>query len=691
MGMSNFYKPVSIIHDLCQQGFVGTKQGSIGKPAEAGLYEHLATLTSLHPHTVYQATIHRFAPVLTPPDIGHDFVTVGDDTLPLLPPGFIRQYIPPETASQFCPTCLQEALYHRLLWMPTPVTACLRHQCLLVSQCPQCGKQTSIRAIVEGCCRQCGTDLATIPAPSLADDTFGLFTQQVIQAWLLDEPLPTQTDYRLPDEPPRTLYRVLDGLYHAVKLAHSDWAYWHPVSQQSDTEDRAARLSPVQRHRMYATAFKGLVKWPEGLHGFLRAYRTRHGAQPSGEKRITADLGALYTTWVQKRWNHPAFQFLQDAVNQYLISDYSTSLSVFQSTRYQHDPELAAQFPSVSAAEAARMLGVSAKTIQLLIDAGHLTQYTTTQSKQRRDIFVRRAEVLALQKRWHAAVTRDEAAHLLGISRSVVVDMVSTGLLTAERTPGVDGAAHWLFHPQAIDECLDAVMSVVHLSNASGNVSLMKATQMLTPMGVNAAALLRYVADGTLQAYRLPTEPIGLSTIQFDPADIRAYLDAVKAERGWLGRDEVTRCLGVKHTTLVKWADTGLLSPIALISNVSYFDRRVVEAFWQTYATSQEAADILGIKKLTVQGWVRQGRLTECCVSGPHLDGHHAYLFHRAKLQAWRHERLTFGETMDMLGISKATLHRWVEQGKLTPLEDMGGKQRWFARGEVELLRNKNM
>jgi excisionase family DNA binding protein len=49
------------------------------------------------------------------------------------------------------------------------------------------------------------------------------------------------------------------------------------------------------------------------------------------------------------------------------------------------------------------------------------------------------------------------------------------------------------------------------------------------------------------------------------------------------------------------------------------------------------------------------------------------------------------GEAMDMLGISKATLHRWVEQGKLTPLADMGGTQRWFARGEVELLRNKNM
>jgi excisionase family DNA binding protein len=52
----------------------------------------------------------------------------------------------------------------------------------------------------------------------------------------------------------------------------------------------------------------------------------------------------------------------------------------------------------------------------------------------------------------------------------------------------------------------------------------------------------------------------------------------------------------------------------------------------------------------------------------------------------WRDERLIFGEAMELLGVSKATLHRWVEQGRLTPLEDMGGKQRWFARIEVEQL-----
>jgi excisionase family DNA binding protein len=55
-------------------------------------------------------------------------------------------------------------------------------------------------------------------------------------------------------------------------------------------------------------------------------------------------------------------------------------------------------------------------------------------------------------------------------------------------------------------------------------------------------------------------------------------------------------------------------------------------------------------------------------------------------LLAWPHQRLTFGDAMKRLGVGKATLHRWVEQGELTPLEDMGGKQRWFARHDVEAL-----
>lgn len=65
------------------------------------------------------------------------------------------------------------------------------------------------------------------------------------------------------------------------------------------------------------------------------------------------------------------------------------------------------------------------------------------------------------------------------------------------------------------------------------------------------------------------------------------------------------------------------------------------------------------------------------------------YRFEKAALIQWRHERLTFGETTELLGVSKATLDRWAKQGKLTPLADMDGKQRWFGRADVERLRDE--
>jgi excisionase family DNA binding protein len=80
----------------------------------------------------------------------------------------------------------------------------------------------------------------------------------------------------------------------------------------------------------------------------------------------------------------------------------------------------------------------------------------------------------------------------------------------------------------------------------------------------------------------------------------------------------------------------------------------------------------------------RSGRIA--AVTGPEIDGSHVYRFEKVALIKWRKERVTFGEAMALLNVSKATLDRWAKQGKLTPLEDMDGKQRWFARREVEQL-----
>ncbi len=114
----------------------------------------------------------------------------------------------------------------------------------------------------------------------------------------------------------------------------------------------------------------------------------------------------------------------------------------------------------------------------------------------------------------------------------------------------------------------------------------------------------------------------------------------------------------------------------------------MVDKFIANHITSEEAAKLLGIGTLAVQRWVRQGRLE--AVSGPRIDERHEYLFNKESLLQWRNGRLSSGEAVDILGVSAATLHRWIGEGKIGPLHDMGGKQRWFSR-EAVLRLNQEM
>ncbi len=53
-----------------------------------------------------------------------------------------------------------------------------------------------------------------------------------------------------------------------------------------------------------------------------------------------------------------------------------------------------------------------------------------------------------------------EAAAWLGISKTVIVDLVKVGLLVAERNPR-EGYPHWAFSRSALAECMDKVLKSV--------------------------------------------------------------------------------------------------------------------------------------------------------------------------------------------------------------------------------------
>lgn len=659
-----------------------------GNPACAATYQCLAALTCTDIAELAASTRHRFAPTLAPPGVALATLGLPDGVaLPLLAPAVATRRLRPQAAGQFCPACLAEAAYHRLLWSATAVAACVRHRVLLAQGCPACGTATRIRDIATARCGACGADLTATPAVAVGVDRVGLLAQRVVQAWLLGEAAPD--DAPLPALAANVGYHIVDGLRFVAQAAGEGWAFSHRAAALDRPLPRAGALSPAHSYLVHATAFKALLDWPQGWHAFLEAYQA-HNADTRGAGSgtgIYGRLGPLYSTWIRRAWRHPAFGFLQDAFDRYLLDRHSQVHAVTWTGRCRENAAFAAQLPYLTVEQAARLLGASPDLISALLRAGRLTTYDAHHTRRKQQCrLVGRDEVLALRAEWHQLVTLAEAARLLGVAEDLVPDLVAVGLLGLAQ-PSADSHRRGTFTRQAVAACADRVLARVGGGPGPPATawSLTRAATALATVGMNGAAILAWVAEGSLRAYHPGGDARRLGDLRFVPADIAACLARVRAARGWLTRAEAQRRLGVRSQTLKCWVGSGLLVPACAAHGAQYFARASVETFRADHVTSAQAAALLGVSKLTVRLWARLGRLHP--VSGPGVDGVGSYLFARAAILAWRVERLAIGEARTLLGVSRATVDRWVTEGRLAPLTDMGGTKRWFARRDVLQLR----
>ena len=177
---------------------------------QAGTFEQLSFLSGLPALALYSASVHHFAPLLTPPSTTPETTTFqSGETAALMLESFANKKLRPASAAQFCPRCLAESGYHRLAWTPVLSAACLRHDCLLVDQCPHCQRTVNVESIVQGRCRYCAAPFASAPVVELGKDELGRFSQAMLQAWLPVTPMPAQPwPFALPDQPPASKFLI---------------------------------------------------------------------------------------------------------------------------------------------------------------------------------------------------------------------------------------------------------------------------------------------------------------------------------------------------------------------------------------------------------------------------------------------------------------------------------------------------
>jgi len=624
---------------------------NLDAPTQTATYYRLGNLTRLAPVALYHATPHRFATVIAPDKTASVHLLPGQ-ILPVGGSSLRREHLWPLTDTPYCPVCLRKAAYHRLGWLPIAVTACLDHRCLLVRSCPVCGNAVNLRAILNAACVHCGADLRDAAVISAADDEAGLMSQQAIQSWL-GLAAPPDERLNLPVASPAALYRLLDGLRRAIMMIETGWAYLHQTPFKFDCFPcrTKADLTPTKAYALYATAFSGLINWPAGFYGFLDAYQRRDGRQPSGV--ISADLGLLYTVWLERRWQQPGLAFVQAAFDDYLSRQ--PSLSATQLGRVQTRQ---AEQPYLTRTGTAKLLHTTLTTVDRLMQRGKLPGYNGNGA------YVDRAGALALQARWRQAVSLQAAADQLGLSVELTLKLAQAGLLEIVRGPTMDGSPAWRIGGESVSGLM-ARLRMVTTSLTGEVITLTVAAQVVSTYRQDATVILERVLTGTVRADWPGGET--LTGLRLDRDDIRRLVDTLRTERPYITRQQLAAQLGVKIATVDSWAETGLLTPIRQEKTALVFACDAATQFQQDYVFSDQAAAMFGVGKLTVQKWTRAGRLKP--VSGPGVDSLHRYLFRREEVERLRPEnRMTGPQLAKQLGISRNQLWQWIKQGKIKPM-----------------------
>ena len=629
------------------------------QPRCAETYDVLAGLTQLAPGTLYRATPHAFAEQLALPGDGFPTAELADEEVAsLLSPTMLQHHIWSAQRASYCPRCLQEAPYHRLAWMLCALNVCLTHHCLLLRECQACQVPLRVTDIVKGQCPKCQFDLTAAVAVDVSGDEFGLFAQATLLGWVGIGSEGARAYFARPDSlranwlqwssslPPQSgsvLYRLVTGIQRSLFGIGPEWSYWHPVSRHfwAPSASQQARLQSLTLGMAYlllATAFQAVVNWPHNFYTFLDAYQERNGRATT--HTFSQDFGTLYHLCLTQRWSSSHFQFVQEAFDNYLVESYPLTASLFSYQHYWSTPQFANRLPCMPADEAAKRLRTTVHVLDQLLARGFLVNYQRAVARKSfyQPGFICRPEVLTLEERWSSGIPQEDAARLLGVSVSILADLIAAGMLTMICPPLAEHACPTLAHEPVmslLDRLMYGVTSRGALQPYTGFLDEIAPT--LIRFGYRPAMVM-HLARKHLIRFGWENQPgPQLGAFWVSTEDLDFQLELLMDDRPFLSRAQAAHQLRVPVAILMAWSYHGLIPCLREKGMGWQFDRADVEQFAAQYVVLEEAAYLLGIYSQTLRLWIKKELLSP--ISGRGIDRCQRLLFRRADVEQLRLSR----------------------------------------------------
>ena len=289
---ANHYESLSI-HDSPARHLLKRLKlwDNLDHPTKAETYRILSGLSQIEMIDIYRSTLHVFAVVSTQPPYPREPIVLKDGkSYPLLTrlegtyKANVYSYV------KYCPDCLGEQPYFRLIWIPAATSMCLKHSCLLVDNCQFCATTVSVDDVVSGRCHYCRVELSGKPSLRVYDEIC-FNSQQLIQSIFMNR-VPANGKHKLPTSEAYVLYHLLEGIKTLVQHVAFRGTYIHSPTEISPHFHSGITETLL----LYATAYKVVINWPESFTEFQAEYPKNYGR--SLARDIQYDFDRVYR-WIE--------------------------------------------------------------------------------------------------------------------------------------------------------------------------------------------------------------------------------------------------------------------------------------------------------------------------------------------------------------------------------------------------------
>lgn len=425
-----------------------------------------------------------------------------------------------------CPQCLSDAPYLRANWEHGYVTACVKHQTLLLDRCPTCGERLSDhRERIEQC--PCGQDLRALQASKATP----------VQLWL--SALVSGMDTPIASTTPHLTSAPLPELTQLVKLlcSHFDLNGVAPrrnAAQPSSVDASVAFLAPLECL---------LADWPQG---FERHVRERIRAGNPNARTLNSLLGAWYGQ-LKKSCQSSALRVFLEQTVAVAVANYDGLIGEgFSGADNSH----------VRLSEAAKAIGVSRDTLLTAVQEKRCAFRTRRLGTRGLVYEIPHAEVHRIKRARQAWMSEAEAMAKLGIAESILRNMVAAQLLTSD--------AHWRLDPEkggpilraSVQHVYEQVKRHARIACCDGEIVLWS---QLTSRRMGDKASIQHAmqaaANGDLKAVVVGDS---LGQMGFLMSDVKHYFATPILEAG-MTVQELSHITGWKWESISHWIEQGLL------------------------------------------------------------------------------------------------------------------------------------